>query len=130
MKELPPKPGSAGRPIEAPVLEASEDTLRRGRDVYSLVCARCHGVGVEASGLYPDLRYASKDVFTNWKAIVLGGAFAGRGMASFADVVSAEDADAIMAYVASRAHHEPGWLEWFGKLAAGRVQVPSYWLAD
>jgi quinohemoprotein ethanol dehydrogenase len=130
MKELPPKPGSDGRPIEAPVLEASQETLHRGREVYSLVCARCHGVGVEASGLYPDLRYASKDVFTNWKAIVLGGAFAGRGMASFADVVSAEDADAIMAYVAERAHHEQSWLEWLGKLAAGRVQVPSYWLAD
>jgi quinohemoprotein ethanol dehydrogenase len=130
MKELASKPGRDGRPIEAPVLEASAETLQRGRDVYSAVCARCHGVGVESSGLYPDLRFASKDVFANWRAIVLGGAFSARGMASFADVVTPEDADAIMAYVAARAHREPGWMEWLGHMAAGRVQVPAYWLSD
>ncbi len=130
MKPSPSKPGSSGRPIEAPVLESSAETLARGRHVYSHVCARCHGVGVESSGLYPDLRFASKDVFTNWQAIVLGGAFSGRGMASFADVVSPDDSEAIKAYVASRAHHEQGWMEWLGRMAAGRVQVPSIWLAD
>ncbi|MNC98170.1 hypothetical protein D3C83_160500 [compost metagenome] len=69
-------------------------------------------------------------MYASWKAIVLGGAFASRGMASFADVLGAEDADAILAYVAGRAHHEPGWIEWISELLAGRVQVPARWLAD
>jgi quinohemoprotein ethanol dehydrogenase len=127
---LPPTPSRSAKEIEAPMIEVSEAVLQRGRDMYSAVCARCHGLGVESSGLYPDLRYASKDVYASWQAIVLGGAFSARGMASFADVVTPEDAEAIKAYVASRARHEAGWLEWLGKLSAGRIQVPSYWLAD
>jgi mono/diheme cytochrome c family protein len=130
MPEIPVKPGMGTKPVEAPVLEVSTETLERGRALYAYNCSRCHGLGVQSSGLYPDLRHASKDVYASWNAIVLGGAFSARGMASFADVLTAEDAEAIRAYVADRAHHTPGWLEWFASLAGGRLRIPAMWLAN
>ena len=39
-----------------------------------------------------------------WAGVVLGGQFAANGMASFASVVSADDAEAIRAYVVAQAH--------------------------
>ncbi|MFN2376770.1 MAG: PQQ-dependent dehydrogenase, methanol/ethanol family [Candidatus Binatia bacterium] len=130
MPPRPARPGTDGRPVEAPVLASTPDQVVRGRALYAEHCSRCHGLGVHSSGLYPDLRHASKDVFASWQGIVLGGAFAARGMASFADVLGPEDADAILAYVAGRAHREPGWLEWLSEMLAGRVQVPARWLSD
>jgi quinohemoprotein ethanol dehydrogenase len=130
MPSRPRKPGTLGKPIEAPALEASQTTLERGRSLYALHCTRCHGLGVQSSGLYPDLRQASSEVFSSWNAIVLSGAFAYKGMASFADVLSEDDSEAIRAYVAERARHTPGWIEWMAGLLGGRVQVPPRWLAD
>jgi hypothetical protein len=85
---------------------------------------------VQSSGLYPDLRTSSAEVFVSWKGIVLGGAFAARGMASFADVLGEDEAEAIRVYVATRARHRPGWLEWIADSLAGRLQIPAKWLAD
>ena len=130
MPEMPKRPGTGERPVEAPVIEASAEMLARGRDLYAYNCSRCHGLGVQASGLYPDLRHSSKDVYASWNAIVLGGVFAGRGMASFADVLSKEDSEAIRAYVASRARHDPGWIEWFAEQAGGRLIIPPSWFAN
>jgi mono/diheme cytochrome c family protein len=130
MPPMPSKPGTFGKPIEAPVINASVETLAKGRNLYALNCSRCHGLGVQSSGLYPDLRHASADVFASWKGIVLGGAFASRGMASFADVLSEDDAEAIRDYVADRARHQVGWTEWLSNVLAGRVQFPARWLAD
>jgi quinohemoprotein ethanol dehydrogenase len=38
-------------------------------------------------------------VHGSWEAIVIGGAYSGKGMASFANTLSAEDAKDIHAYV-------------------------------
>ena len=80
--------------------------------------------------MLPDLRYASREVHQSWGDIVLGGTRAAKGMASFADVLSREESDAIHAYVVSRALHEPTALEslatWFGEYAC----VPVSWLVD
>jgi len=130
MPRRPRKPGTLGKPVQAPILEVPQTTLERGRSLYALHCSRCHGLGVQSSGLVPDLRHASSDVFTSWNAIVLAGAFSARGMASFADVLSQDDSEAIRDYVASRAHHRPGWIEWFADMMAGRVPLPARWLAD
>ncbi len=48
-----------------------------------------------------DLRYASKDVFQTWQAIVIGGAQKAKGMPDFD--LTAEEADAIRNYVISEA---------------------------
>ena len=55
-----------------------------------------------------DLRFASEETHLQWNAIVLGGLRASRGMASFADALSAADAQAIRAYVVERAWADPG----------------------
>ena len=51
-------------------------------------------------------------------------------MASFADILSRQDSDAIHAYVISRALHQPTLIErtlnWLGEHAC----VPPQWLAD
>jgi mono/diheme cytochrome c family protein len=55
------------------------------------------------SGVVPDLRYSSAAVHDSWQEIVRGGSHRGGGMASFRDLLSAEEAEAIRAYVAHRA---------------------------
>ncbi|HYC54130.1 MAG TPA: PQQ-dependent dehydrogenase, methanol/ethanol family [Candidatus Binatia bacterium] len=127
---LPASAPAPERTITAPVVEASAEQIDRGRALYSMHCARCHGVGTISSGLYPDLRFSAAEIYTVWNAIVLGGVFSGKGMASFADVLSEQDAHDIRAYVASRARHEPGWLEWIAASLAGKLHVPSRWLAQ
>jgi len=103
-------------PIDAPDLSfptqsARAETVARGRALYSKHCLRCHGVGAHSSGLYPDLRHASRAVHAGWNDVVLGGTRASMGMASFADVLSPEESLAIQAYVIERATHEPTALE-------------------
>ena len=130
MPESVRKPGTGGRPLGAPETEASVAVIAHGRSLYSFNCARCHGMGAQSSGLFPDLRHSSKDVFASWDAIVLGGVFQSRGMASFADALDHDDAQAIKAYICERAHHRPTWTEWLSDLAAGYIPIPARWLAN
>jgi PQQ-dependent dehydrogenase (methanol/ethanol family) len=116
--------------VDAPPLDASLETLALGRTRYAEHCLRCHGVGAMSSGMIPDLRFASRETHRRWGDIVLGGTRAAQGMASFADVLSQEESDAIHAYVVSRALHEPTATEslaaWFGEYAC----LPVTWLVD
>ncbi len=120
----------AGR-VEAPRLDASPERVAKGRALYAEHCFRCHGMGAISAGLYPDLRLASRDVHARWNDIVLGGVRAADGMASFADMLSLEDAAAIHAYVAERALTEPGLLsrvvEW---LVDSPLCIPASWATD
>ncbi|HVN37945.1 MAG TPA: PQQ-dependent dehydrogenase, methanol/ethanol family [Myxococcota bacterium] len=123
---LPLPPGR----VDAPPLDAGPDVIAHGRDLYAVHCLRCHGIGAKSSGLVPDLRYASREVHERWSDIVLGGTRAAKGMASFADQLSDEDARAIHAYVVERATHEPGWLERFGTWFGENACVPVSWVVD
>ncbi|HEX7037259.1 MAG TPA: PQQ-dependent dehydrogenase, methanol/ethanol family [Pseudomonadales bacterium] len=87
-----------------PEIEATQGEVAEGETLYHTYCAVCHGPGViSAGGGTPDLRYSGPDVHQNWNAIVLDGAFTGRGMVGFSHVLSPEDAHAIQAYVVNRA---------------------------
>lgn len=77
--------------------------VERGQKVYEQYCYMCHGLSTMSGGVIPDLRYAEAATFQQWQAIVIGGARAGQGMRSFAEVLSAEDADATRAYVLQQA---------------------------
>ena len=80
--------------------------MAHGEAVYGAYCGRCHGrAGAANFGILPDLRYSAM-LATNetWAAVVLDGQLAQNGMASFASVISADDADAIRAYVVAQAH--------------------------
>jgi len=98
-------PREEGAMSEAPPpLEADAATLQRGFAAYHRNCLVCHGFYAQSEGVVPDLRIAPRGIWDNYDAIVLGGALADGGMASFKDILSKEDVAAIRAYVLSQAH--------------------------
>jgi mono/diheme cytochrome c family protein len=85
---------------QPPQMKRTADQVARGEALYHEYCATCHGPGgISSGGGTADLRYANAGVHVSWDAIVRGGAYAGKGMASFASVLSEEDATAIQAYI-------------------------------
>ena len=127
---MPPVHPRPRRSVSRPRLEVPPETIQRGRKVYAEVCFTCHGMGLEGSGVYPDLRTASAQTHDEWDAIVRGGIRTHKGMPSFADAVSAEDARAIQAYVLERAWHEPGILEKMLGVLVDHACVPVSWMTD
>jgi alcohol dehydrogenase (cytochrome c)/quinohemoprotein ethanol dehydrogenase len=104
--ELPPAPPPVVRDLAPPPATAAATTVAHGETAYGTYCSRCHGrTGAANHGILPDLRYAatlaSKEA---WAAVVIDGQLAANGMASFAAVLSADDAEAIRAYVIAQAH--------------------------
>ncbi len=85
-----------------PVLHASSATLRRGATLYQTYCWPCHGASAMSSGVLPDLRRSPilQDA-TAWKSVVIDGVRKENGMASFAQWINSEDAEALRSYVAS-----------------------------
>jgi quinohemoprotein ethanol dehydrogenase len=89
---------------EPPEMEITPQQVATGETLYHTYCAVCHGPGaVSSGGGTPDLRYSAADVHDTWDAIVLQGAFSGRGMTGFDHVLSADEARAVQAYVVSQA---------------------------
>jgi len=127
---LPPVHPLPAGVVATPPLDATQEDVARGRDLYATHCLRCHGISAKSTGMIPDLRFASREVHASWDDIVLGGTRASQGMASFADQLTSEDARVIHAYIIERATHEPGWTErlasWFGENAC----VPVMWVVD
>ncbi|MCB1710823.1 MAG: hypothetical protein KDI10_19120, partial [Halioglobus sp.] len=64
----------------------------------------CHGDGFRTGGVTPDLRWSTAQVHDMWQEIVIGGALEARGMVSFRDYVSTDDAEAIRQYALSEAN--------------------------
>jgi quinohemoprotein ethanol dehydrogenase len=88
---------------EPPELPSTSEQVAQGEILYHTYCSTCHGPGVTGSGGgTPDLRYSVPSVHESWDAIVRGGAFAGKGMASFASALSEDDAAAVHAYVVAQ----------------------------
>jgi PQQ-dependent dehydrogenase (methanol/ethanol family) len=103
--EAPALPPYVEQPFNAPELTASTEVVAHGEDVYFRNCALCHGVSGEVrGGLFPDLRrsFATSTPET-FQAVVLEGALEQNGMRSFAEVLTADDAEAVRAYIASLA---------------------------
>ncbi|HUE96269.1 MAG TPA: c-type cytochrome, partial [Longimicrobiaceae bacterium] len=65
-------------------------------------CAVCHGTGAVSGGALPDLRRMSEETIANFHEIVLRGSRAGRGRPAFGVRMTAEQADAILAYIRTR----------------------------
>ncbi|HEY7841084.1 MAG TPA: PQQ-dependent dehydrogenase, methanol/ethanol family [Gammaproteobacteria bacterium] len=100
--ELPPLPAEDVLP-EPPAQTASAETLSRGERLYNTYCFMCHGLGAVGGRVIRDLRYMNAATHERFYAIVLEGIYGDLGMAGFGDVLNAEEADAIHAYVVSRA---------------------------
>jgi quinohemoprotein ethanol dehydrogenase len=75
--------------------------LAHGAELYGQNCVQCHGNNISN---FPDLK-VSPAIQTQaaFDAIVLDGARAPNGMASFAAALSREDAAAVREYVVSQA---------------------------
>jgi len=79
-------------------------TAAKGFDLFHRHCAVCHGVLLLSSGEVPDLRSVRPEIWGQYDDIVLGGALADAGMASFKDLLNKDDVAAIRAYVLQQAH--------------------------
>ncbi len=102
---LPPPP-KALPPAPPPFSRASEGEIKHGGELFAANCALCHGT--MARGGIKDLRQMSPDTHQHFLDIVLGGARQAQGMASFADTLKKEDAEAIHNYLIARANEDWG----------------------
>jgi quinohemoprotein ethanol dehydrogenase len=100
---LPPVSGAAPPKPSPPSAAQSPGEIAAGSREYATYCSRCHGVNVVSGGVAPDLRYSTFLGNDIWYQIVLQGALAGKGMASFGRVLDRQRASAIRAYVISEA---------------------------
>ncbi len=89
-----------------PRVMVGEDVIAAGEALYGRYCMICHGN--RARGGVKDLRYMSDDTRRHFADIVLGGARAKQGMASFSDVLSPDDVRKINDYLISRADEDWG----------------------
>jgi len=108
--QLPPSIAFTPPTLNPPPSSASAEQIALGQNSYQDSCIICHGDvgnsgGVFRRGLFPELALspalASPELFA---AIVLEGARAQNGMASFAEIISAQDAEDIRAYLIERAN--------------------------
>ena len=100
---LPPAPAPSPLP-RPPFLRASEAQVSEGRRLYGETCNRCHGDN--AVGGVKDLRFMTAETHAAFNAIVLEGTRADQGMASFADVLSAAEVEAIHQYLIARGNED------------------------
>jgi len=91
-------------PLNPPPSTASPATIAKGKARYQRFCSGCHGDVAVSGGVLPDLRYSSALSNDQWFDIVLAGMLQEGGMVSFKTEISHRDADAIRAYVISRAN--------------------------
>ncbi|MEM9529427.1 MAG: PQQ-dependent dehydrogenase, methanol/ethanol family [Pseudomonadota bacterium] len=87
-----------------PPIEATEEQLAYGRDLYGYFCWQCHGANAISSGVIPDLRrsgYLQSD--PSWRAVVRDGALSAQGMGPFGDWLTDADAEAIRQFVIAEA---------------------------
>ncbi|GAA0270806.1 methanol/ethanol family PQQ-dependent dehydrogenase [Alteraurantiacibacter aestuarii] len=105
--ELPPMPEESFVVPELsppPPLEGDAASVALGEQLYGANCAICHGNS--ARGGVKDLRHMSPATHAAFLDIVRGGSRAANGMASFADVLSDEQAGAIHNYLIARANED------------------------
>jgi quinohemoprotein ethanol dehydrogenase len=100
---LPPMPPPSPIPPPPP-LRATEDVIRKGQKLFGETCSRCHGEN--ARGGLKDLRFMTAETRGQFKEIVIDGIRKDKGMAGFADILTAGDADAIHAYLIARANED------------------------
>jgi mono/diheme cytochrome c family protein len=108
--ELPPPVAFTPPPLSPPPRFASAEDIAHGEQLYQQNCWLCHETpgsagGLFRRGLFPDLAYspalASQEAFA---AIVLGGARAANGMASFDAALDRADAEAVRAFLVDAAN--------------------------
>lgn len=81
-------------------LDFNETIAQKGINHFARYCSTCHGASAVSGSSVPDLRYSgfmlSKEA---WKSVVINGALSDKGMVSFAQALTEDDAEAIRQYV-------------------------------
>jgi len=91
--------------LNPPASTASQDTIEKGHQQFASHCAMCHDTQYANRGVFPDLRYSPMLTAEEpFEAVVLGGALQASGMASFKGRVTADEVQAIRAYLIERAN--------------------------
>ncbi|ACG79521.1 glucose dehydrogenase [Phenylobacterium zucineum HLK1] len=103
--QAPAFPEPARPEIDLAMIQPSSGDTKNGFAVFHQHCQVCHGPNASGAWL-PDLK-ASPMLMTadNWKGVVIDGASASRGMASFAKYLSPKDAEDVRAYVIQEARN-------------------------
>ena len=103
-KEMSPPVQSIAKvnPV-VPSMTTDALTIARGEYEYHEHCQFCHGAGVIGGGVIPDLRYLDEVGHKTFLGVILGGMHSEKGMASFKDVLTLEQANQIQAYIISQA---------------------------
>jgi len=100
---LPDAPPLAG-PAAPPAEDFPAAQVEKGAGLYAANCGRCHGLGTRPSNILPDLRRSAVlSSAETWRLIVIDGALTDNGMVSFSEQLSADDAEAIRAWVGTEA---------------------------
>jgi PQQ-dependent dehydrogenase (methanol/ethanol family) len=97
--EMPESSTRNARPPSAIELDATADVIAAGGEVYERHCAVCHGDAAQGGGVLADLRYSAPRVFGSYDEILLEGRLIEVGMPSLGDVLTADDATAVHAFV-------------------------------
>ena len=104
---LPEMPTLAQSPLDPPPSRASDETIALGKVKYARYCAVCHAPAAVGSTELPDLRRSGAlGNAQAWQSIVHDGALRDVGMVSFSESMSAEEIEAIRAYVIQRANED------------------------
>jgi PQQ-dependent dehydrogenase (methanol/ethanol family) len=82
---------------------APAEEVEKGRELYNIYCAVCHGGNATSGGVLPDLRFRLRELAPAWTQIVIDGAFAANGMPAWKDFLTTEEALVIRSYVAHEA---------------------------
>lgn len=102
--KLPALGPTPPRQLSPPLQFAAPATIETGRLVYHRTCFACHGFGAVGGGIVPDLRYsAALADKALWRTIVADGALSDGGMVGFKENFTAQQIEAIRAYVVDRA---------------------------
>ncbi len=103
---LPPTKPYTARPLDPPPPTASADIVKLGEARYAQNCSICHGDNGNVRGAnFPNLtRTPLLQAQEAFDAVVLQGVLKSRGMASFADTLTAEESQAVRAYLVKRAN--------------------------
>lgn len=97
------------RPAPPPMF-GSNEFIAQGEQVYGRYCSVCHGpaaISPDPNGAFPDLRISARlSSQEQWQAVVIGGELTEKGMVSFKEQMTEEDAEAVRAYVVREANRE------------------------
>jgi len=105
--QLPPNKPYTPLPLNPPPATAAAAVVDAGRGRYSQYCSICHGEEGQSRGgaAFPDLtRSAMLYSQESFDTVVLQGALVERGMGNFVDSLTANDTQAIRAFIIARAN--------------------------